>query len=147
MTLPCMWRDAATWELASRVSLTLDEAMGERLRRSSLLRTVIDDSGERIHLDLGTADLAGFKMSFGARVRIEMQDGRNFEIESEVPQGGAGRAFDERRKCVEDKFRRETRYTLRKEKMERAVDMILHLEQANSAHLRELVRLCCSERG
>jgi len=36
---------------------------------------------------------------------------------------------------------------LRKEKMERAVDLILHLDQANSAQLRELVRLCCSERN
>jgi 2-methylcitrate dehydratase PrpD len=86
-------------------------------------------------------------MSFGARVRIELEDGRTFEAEQEVPFGGVGRPFDDRRKSVEDKFRRETRYTLRKEKMERAIDMVLHLEQSNSAQLRELVRACCSERG
>jgi 2-methylcitrate dehydratase PrpD len=140
-------RDAATWDLASRVHLTLDDAIGQRTLERSLVKRIIDDSGERYELDLNTLDLSGFRMSFGARVRIEMQDGRNFELEQEVPLGGAGRPFDERRKCVEDKFRRETRYTLRKEKMERAIDMILHLEQASSAHLRELVRLCCSERG
>ena len=140
-------RDAATWDLASRVHLTLDDTIAQRTRERSLVKTLIDDSGEHYQLDLNSLDLSGFKMSFGARVRIEMQDGRSFELEQEVPLGGAGRSFEERRKAVEDKFRRETRYTLRKEKMERAIDLILHLEQASSAHLRELVRLCCSERG
>lgn len=139
-------RDAATWDLARRVQLTLDDTMAQRMRDRSLLHSVRDEHGEHFELDLATLDLSGFKMSFGARVRIEMEDGRTFDAEQEVPYGGAGRPFDERRKSVEDKFRRETRYTLRKDKMERAVDMILHLEQASSAHLRELVRLCCSER-
>jgi len=140
-------RDAATWDLAGRVQLTLDDAIGQRMRERSPLKTVVQDGQERFELRLADLDLAGFKMSFGARVRIEMEDGRNFEVEQDVPYGGAGRPFDERRKSVEDKFRRETRYTLRKEKMERAIDIILHLEQANSAQLRELVRLCCSERS
>jgi 2-methylcitrate dehydratase PrpD len=140
-------RDAATWDLASRVHLTLDDTIAQRTRERSLLRTVAASDGEHYQLDLNSLDLTGFKMSFGARVRIDMHDGRSFEFEQEVPLAGAGRPFDERRKAVEDKFRRETRYTLRKEKMERAIDMTLHLEQASSAHLRELVRLCCSERG
>jgi 2-methylcitrate dehydratase PrpD len=140
-------RDKAVWDLAGRVQLTLDEVMAQRLRDRSLVRSIKDESGERFHLDLSEVDLGGFRMSLGARVRIEMEDGRTFEAEQEVPFGAAGRPFDERRKSVEDKFRRETRYTLRKEKMEKAIDMILHLEQASSAHLRELVRLCCSERG
>ncbi len=140
-------RDKAIWDLAGRVQLTLDEVMAQRMRDRSLLKTVKDENGEHPHLDLGSVDLNTFKMSFGARVRIEMEDGRMFEAEQEVPFGGAGRPFDERRKSVEDKFRRETRYTLRKEKMEKAVDLILHLDQASSAQLRELVRLCCSERG
>jgi 2-methylcitrate dehydratase PrpD len=140
-------RDKGVWDLAGRVQLVLDEVMAQRMRDRSLVKSTKDESGEHYHLDLSDMDLGGFKMSFGARVRIEMEDGRTFEAEQEVPFGAAGRPFDERRKSVEDKFRRETRYTLRKEKMERAVDMILHLEQASSAHLRELVRLCCSERG
>jgi 2-methylcitrate dehydratase PrpD len=140
-------RDQATWDLARRVSLSLDEVMAQRMRDRSLVKSVRDENGEHFQLDLGNVDLTGFKMSFGARVRIEMEDGRHFEAEQEVPTGGAGRPFDERRKSVEDKFRRETRYTLRKEKMERAIDMILHLEQASSAHVREVVRLCCSERA
>ncbi len=140
-------RDKAVWDLASRVQLTLDEVMAQRMRDRSLLKTVKDENGEHPHLDLGSVDLNSFKMSFGARVRVEMEDGRTFEAEQEVPFGGAGRPFDERRKSVEDKFRRETRYTLRKEKMEKAVDLVLHLDQASSAQLRELVRLCCSERG
>jgi 2-methylcitrate dehydratase PrpD len=92
------------------------------------------------------ADVARFRMSCGARVRVEMEDGRSFEAEEEVPVGAAGRSLDERRKAVENKFRRETRYTLRKERMERAIDIILHIEETNAAQLRELVRLCCSER-
>lgn len=140
-------RDAATWDLAKRVQLTLDETMAQRMRERSLLKTVSDERGERYELDLGNLDLTGFRMSFGARVRIELEDGRSFEAEQEVPYGAAGRPFEERRKAVEDKFRRETRYTLRKDKMERAIDLILHLEQASSAHLREIVRLCCSERS
>ncbi|MBI3782581.1 MAG: MmgE/PrpD family protein [Deltaproteobacteria bacterium] len=140
-------KDAATWDLAKRVVLTLDETAGQRMRERSLVKTVSDDHGERYDLNLANADLTSFRMSFGSRVRIELEDGRTFEAEQEVPFGAMGRPFDDRRKCVEDKFRRETRYTLRKEKMERAVDMVLHLEQANSAQLREVVRLCCSERS
>ncbi len=140
-------RDQATWDLAGRVNVTLDDVMAQRMRDRSLVKSVTADGKEHFELDLNTVDLTAFKMSFGARVRIEMEDGRNFEAEQEVPLGAAGRPFDERRRCVEDKFRRETRYTLRKEKMEKAIDMILHLEQASSAHLRELVKLCCSERS
>jgi len=140
-------RDQATWDLAQRVYLTFDDAIAQRMRDRALVKFTNGEHGEQVQLDLGTVDLSTFRMSFGARVRIEMEDGRSFEAEQEVPLGGAGRSFDERRRCVEDKFRRETRYTLRKEKMEKAIDLILHLDQANSAQLRELVRFCCSERG
>jgi 2-methylcitrate dehydratase PrpD len=140
-------RDRATWDLASRVYLTLNDVMAQRMRERSSLKSVKDESGDRAPLDLGSVDLSGFKMSCGAHVRIELEDGRTCEAEQEVPFGAAGRPYDERRKAVEDKFRRETRYTLRKEKMEKAVDLILHLDQANAAQLRELVRLCCSERN
>lgn len=140
-------RDATVWDLARRVTVELDEAMAERMRERALVRSVTDGGQERWHLDLAAVDLGGFKASFGARVRIDMEDGRSFEAEQEVPFGGAGRSPDERRRSVEDKFRRETRYTLRKEKMERAIDLVLHLDQANAAQVRELVRLCCSERA
>lgn len=139
-------RDAATWDLAARVQLTADESLGQRLRERSPLRSYSEGEQIRLHLDLGTADLLGYRSAAAARVRIEMEDGRQFEIEQEVPLGAAGRPFDERRRCVEEKFRRETRYTLRKEKIEKAVDAVLRLDQANAAHVREVVRLCCSEK-
>jgi len=139
-------KDPAVWDLAGRVSVTQDEIFAQRMRDRSLLRITNTPLGERYSLDLATADLNSFRMSFGSRVRIEMEDGRTFELEQEVPIGGAGRSFDERRKVVEDKFRRETRYTLRKEKMERAIDLIHHLEGASSSGIRDLVRLCCSEK-
>lgn len=140
-------RDAAVWDLARRVTLSLDEGLAERLRERVLVRNVTEGGQERWSLDLGAVDMSGFKASFGSRVRIALEDGRHFEAEQEVPFGGAGRSADERRRSVEEKFRRETRYTLRKEKMERAIDLVLHLDQANAAQVRELVRLCCSERG
>jgi 2-methylcitrate dehydratase PrpD len=139
-------KDPATWELAGKVHLTADEGMAQRMRERSLLKITSTSEGDRYELNLANADLNNFKMSFGARVRIEMEDGRSFEAEQEVPAGGAGRSLDERRKAVEDKFRRETRYTLRKEKMERAIDLIHHLDDASSSGIRELVRLCCSEK-
>src|SRR5262249_704902 len=71
-------RDRAAWDLASRVHLTLDDGMAQRMRDRSLLRTVTDERGEHMTLDLSAVDLVGFKMSFGARVRIEMEDGRTF---------------------------------------------------------------------
>jgi 2-methylcitrate dehydratase PrpD len=139
-------KDLAVWELAAKVHLTLDDEMSRRMRERSPLRTIQEGTQERSVLDLATADLTAFKMSFGARVRVEMNDGRQFEMEQEIPYGGSGRPFDERRRTVEEKFRRETRYTLRKERMEKAVELIHHLDRANTAALRELVRVCCSEK-
>ena len=64
-----------------------------------------------------------------------------------APTGSGARPFDDRRKAVEDKFRRETRYTLRKERMEKAIDIVHHLEESSASHIRELARLCCSEKA
>ncbi len=139
-------KDPAVWELAAKVHLSQDDVMTQRMRDRSLLKVTTTPEGERYELDLSTADLTNFRMSLGARVRIEMEDGRSFDAEQEVPFGAAGRTYDERRKAVEDKFRRETRYTLRKEKMEKAIDVIHHLEDTSSSGVRELVRLCCSEK-
>lgn len=140
-------RDAVTWDLAGRVELTLDPVLAERAKASALVRTVPTAEGERRVLDLANTRLMQYRPPVGARVRVELHDGRSFDAEQEVPQGAAGRVFDDRRKVAQDKFRRETRYTLKKEKMEKAIDLILHLEQANAAAVRELVRLCCSEKG
>ena len=139
-------RDTAVWDLAGKVHLSLDEEMANRVRDRSPVRIVTENGQTRCEFDLATADLNGFKASFGGRVRIEMEDGRSFEMEQDMPNGSGGRPFDDRRKVVEDKFRRETRYTLRKERMEKAIDLVHHLEDASASHLRELVRLCCSER-
>ncbi len=73
---------------------------------------------------------------------------RPIQVGSHYPfvETNASLRFD-RRKAVEDKFRRETRYTLRKERMEKVIDIVHHLEDANAAQVRELARLCCSEKG
>jgi len=139
-------KDSVLWDLAGKVHLTVDEEMGRRMREHALVRPVGDGGGEGYTLDLTTAQVSQYRAAFGARVRVELEDGRTFEMEQQVPQGGAGRAFDERRRAVEDKFRRETRYTLRKERMEKAIDLVHHLDDGGAAQIKELVRAACSER-
>jgi hypothetical protein len=129
------------------VRLSLDEDIARRARDRSPLRVVGDDGASANLFDLTTCDLNAYKSTFGARVRIELEGGRSFDMEQDVPTGSGARPFDDRRKAVEDKFRRETRYTLRKERMEKAIDIVHHLEDANAAQVRELARLCCSEKG
>ncbi|MCX8073073.1 MAG: MmgE/PrpD family protein [Candidatus Binatia bacterium] len=146
--LPERIKDPATWQLAARVRLSLDDGMTQKMQETALVR--LDPSGRSpagLRLEWGPRQLNTHKMSFGARVRIELDSGKVYEAEQEVPFGAFGRSFDDRRKQVEDKFRRETRYTLRKERMERAIDMIFHLEDLNAAQVRELLRMCCSERS
>ncbi len=137
--------DPALWSLAAKVNVSLDDIFAQRARAAWLARP--SATSAKVTLDFDPLHVSQFRMSAGARVRIELEDGRSFEAEEEVPEGAAGRAYDDRRKAVEDKFRRETRYSLRKERMEKAVDTILHLDRANAANVRELIRLCCSERG
>jgi 2-methylcitrate dehydratase PrpD len=139
-------KDPAVWELVSKVRVSVDEEMARRVLDGSLLRFTDDRGQGEYGLDLATADVHRFKAAYGARVRIQMEDGRTFEMEEEIPQGGAGRQFDDRHAAVEDKFRRETRYTLRKERMERSIDLANHLEEAAAAQIKELVRSSCSER-
>ena len=139
-------KDAAVWALAEKVQLSLDEDMARRAREQ-LPHVARSQPGEsQPQFDLETADLNAFKMGFGARVRIETVGGRVLEMDQDTPFGSGARPFEDRRKVVEDKFRRETRYTLRKERMEKAIDMVHHLEEASAPQIRELVRLCCSER-
>jgi 2-methylcitrate dehydratase PrpD len=134
------------WDRASRVRLTLAVELARRANDRSPVKTTTENGQTRYSLDLAAVDLNAFKNAYGARVRVEMEDGRSFEMEQESPTGSGARPFDDRRKAVEDKFRRETRYTLRKERMEKAIDLIHHMDDAGSSQLRELVRLCCSEK-
>ena len=140
-------KDPAVWELAGKVRLSLDDDLARRARERAPLRIAGDDGAHAALFDLETIDLVGFKTTFGARVRIELDGGRSFETEQEAPSGSGARPFDDRRKAVEDKFRRETRYTLRKERMEKAIDIVHHLEDSSASHIRELARLCCSEKA
>lgn len=140
-------KDAAVWELAGKVRLSLDDDLARRGRERSPLRAAGEDGATAQLFDLESVDMVGYKTVLGARVRIELEGGRNFEMEQESPTGSGARPFDDRRKAVEDKFRRETRYTLRKERMEKAIDIVHHLEDSSASHIRELARLCCSEKA
>jgi 2-methylcitrate dehydratase PrpD len=140
-------RDADVWGLAGRVRLSLDDELGRRARERDPLRIAGEDGATADLFDLGTVDLQAYKTTVGARVRIEMEGGRTFEMDQDAPTGSGARPFDDRRKAVEDKFRRETRFILRKERMEKAIDIVHHLEDASAAQVRELARLVCSEKG
>ncbi|MEO8604235.1 MAG: MmgE/PrpD family protein [bacterium] len=140
-------RDADVWALAGRVRLSLDDELARRSRERNPLRIAGDEGGTAHLFDLANVDLQAHKTTVGARVRIEMEGGRSFDIDQEAPTGSGARPFDDRRKAVEDKFRRETRFILRKERMEKAIDIVHHLEEASAAQVRELARLVCSEKG
>lgn len=139
-------KDHAVWNLANKVRLTLDEEMARRFEENPLRQRLEEGGQGGAEFHLKNVRPEEFQAAFGARVCIEMTDGRTFEMTQEIPWGGAGRPFDERRRAVEDKFRRETRYTLRKERMEKAIDSVYHLEEGSAAQIKDLARTVCSER-
>jgi hypothetical protein len=69
--------NAAIWELAAKVRLSLDEDIARRARDRSPLRVVGDDGSSANLFDLSTCDLNAYKSTFGARVRIELEGGRS----------------------------------------------------------------------
>src|SRR5262249_28467423 len=87
-------KDATVWELARKVQLTPDDTYTRKMQERSPVRVVKEDDKERYVLELQGAEISGYKASFGARVRIEMEDGRTFDMEQEVPFGAAGRPFE-----------------------------------------------------
>lgn len=139
--------NAAVWDLAGKVRLSLDDELARRARDRSPLRIVGDDGASAQLFDIGACDINAYKSTFPARVRIELDGGRSFDAEQDAPLGSGARPFDDRRKVVEDKFRRETRFILRKERMEKAIDLVHHLDDAGAAQVRELARLVCSEKN
>lgn len=140
-------KDPAVWTLAGKVEIVLDEELTRRQRERQPVKAFHDNGQERWSLDLGALDPGRFVVSAGARVKIELENGRTFEMEQEIPFGAAGRPFDERRRLVEEKFRRETRYTLRKERMEKAIELVHQFDAGGGSHVREFVRMSCSEKS
>jgi 2-methylcitrate dehydratase PrpD len=138
-------RDEAVWDLAARVDVESNETLTRKMAERAFLQSREEGDGVTWLLGL-PPEGTPFMAFFGARVSIELDDGRSLSRERAVARGAAGQPFDERRIAVEEKFRRETRYTLRKERMEKAIDLALHLEEANAAQVRDLIRCCCSER-
>ncbi len=134
-------RDAAVWDLASRVAV--GNSAGENAERS-LVRQ-LDRMAEN-GFDLGRIDMRGVRANLVTKVRVQMKNDRSFEVEREAPPGSGVGMFDDRVRTVEDKFRRETRYSLRKENMEKAIDLVHHLDRASPANVKEVMRSICSER-
>jgi 2-methylcitrate dehydratase PrpD len=136
---PARIDDPAVWALARRVELSLDDEMTDRMREASLLRAGEDGWT----LDLESGDLSGFRMSFGARVRIEMEDGRVFEDAEEVPLGGAGRPAAERRAAAAEKFVREAAPRLSESRAADVVGLVERLETLDAAGVRAVVAAAC----
>jgi 2-methylcitrate dehydratase PrpD len=138
-------RDDAVWDLANRVEVVVDPASESDLRERSLRRQV--ERAAQTGFDVGRIDLRGVRAALATKVRLQLKNDRVLEIQRDAPMGaGSGPFGDDRVKTVEDKFRRETRYTLRKERMEKAIDLVHHLERATPANVKEIVRNSCSER-
>ncbi len=138
-------RDEAVWDLAGRVEVHVDPVTQSDLSERSLRRQV--ERGAQTGFDVGRIDLRGVRAALATKVRVQLKNDRVYEIERDAPLGsGSGPFGDDRLKTVEDKFRRETRYTLRKERMEKAIDLIHHLDRGTPANVKEIVRSCCSER-
>ncbi len=138
-------RDSAIWDLADRVDVHVDPATQSDLGERSLRRQV--ERASQGSFDVGRIDLRGVRAALMTKVRVQLKNERAYEIERDAPIGsGSGPFGDDRLKTVEDKFRRETRYTLRKERMEKAIDLIHHLDKGTPANVKEIIRSCCSER-
>lgn len=137
-------RDAAVWDLAARVQVGVDPAIESTLRDRSLRSQV--ERAAAGGFDVGRLDMRGARGGLAARVRVVLKNERVHEVQRDAPTGSGSAPFDDRVKTVEDKFRRETRYTLRKERMEKAIDLIHHLERGTPANVKEIIRCCCSER-
>jgi 2-methylcitrate dehydratase PrpD len=137
-------RDEAVWDLAARVEVGVDPSTESMLRDRSLRRQV--ERGVGNGFDVGRLDMRGARAGLATKVRIALKNERVYEMQRDAPSGGGSGPFDDRVKTVEDKFRRETRYTLRKERMEKAIDLIHHLERGTPANVKEIIRSCCSER-
>lgn len=136
--------DENLWELARRVRIREAENLRRRLEANDWARPT--GNGNDWVAVLDSAALEAYRAAFGARVSIQLADGRRFDGERAVPPAGSGCPSDERQRAVLDKFRRETRYMLRKERMERAIDLALHLDEANAVEVREMIRSACTER-
>ena len=136
-------RDEAVWELASRVEVIAGDAALTASERS-LVRQL--DRLAEGDFDLGRIDIRGLRAGLATKVRVRLKSDRNHEIQRDAPPGSGSGPFDDRVRTVEDKFRRETRYSLRKENMERAIDLIHHFDRATPANVKETIRAMCSER-
>ncbi|GIW41743.1 MAG: hypothetical protein KatS3mg076_2320 [Candidatus Binatia bacterium] len=136
-------RDPGLWRLVERVHVEANDSLRERMPREDPLGWAWE-GGSGVHLETMAFHL--YPALLGAAVEVVLEDGRKFSARQDIPDGAAGRTPEERRRHVVEKFRRETRYTLRKERMERVIDLVLNLEKAASPQVRELVRLSCSER-
>jgi 2-methylcitrate dehydratase PrpD len=132
---PARVADPAVWDLAGRVTLALDEEMGERMREASLLQT--KDGGWS--LDLENADLTTFRMSFGARVRLDLDDGEILDAAQEVPLGGAGHPQAERRAAAAEKFMREAAARLGERRAAEVVTLVEGLDTLDAKGLRALI--------
>ncbi|MCR4315631.1 MAG: hypothetical protein NUW37_04685 [Planctomycetes bacterium] len=79
----------------------------------------------RFWFDLADFDLRGIAFNFGARVRIALNDNREFERTRVVPLGAAGTDFEVTKALVREKFLRECSAELLENGVESAFEAIL----------------------
>lgn len=77
-----------------------------------------------------------FTMPMGARVTVYFKNGTKIQEEQHIPRGAAGTPADEKRKLVIEKFRREAMSYLGAENVEKAIAVILRLEQCSPEEMK-----------
>jgi 2-methylcitrate dehydratase PrpD len=130
--------DRRVWDLASRVTLRHDPEWTRRLQRTSVV-ALAGGSPEEPEIDLEGVDLARFEMSFGATVRVVLDDGRRLECAQAVPLGAAGRRRGETEAIVESKFARETSEVIGEDGALRVARIVGDLETATPEELSDLL--------
>lgn len=112
----------------SEMKIVRDLIVG-KLKKSLKIERETFDQG----FDLGNIDFSGFEMPFPAKVVLQLKDGSSYGEERKVPRGSSSR--DDFEGVVENKFLREVRPFLGKEKTEEVMNMIKNFEDFSAKGL------------
>lgn len=87
-------------------------------------------------------DIQGFRMNFGARVKVLLKNGKTLECEQQVPYGAAGRPIEEKRIEVIRKFRQEASLLLTERATGYLTNNIIGFERLTNSEIRKLIQIC-----
>lgn len=104
----------------------------ERGLRHRVGNWLIREPGEKWGWSLADADLENFTMPFSAKVTVALKNGKTWEHRQDVPNGGPGQPWDERKKLVLGKFIKEAGPALGEKNAKKISEKILEFENVRS---------------